>query len=109
MKIPLNWLRDYAALNLPVAELAERLTLAGLEVSGVRLLGLPAPDGLRVSIRRSKTDQEWHGGRDRYSSRGDSLSGGCAEKHRCKSPTSPRGRCSGLSPRASAERETDRP
>ncbi len=48
MKIPLNWLRDYVALNLPVAELAERLTIAGLEVSGVRLLGLPAPDGLRV-------------------------------------------------------------
>src|SRR5260370_25625819 len=48
MKIPLNWLRDYVALNLPVAELAERLTLAGLEVSGVRLLGLAAPDGLRV-------------------------------------------------------------
>src|SRR5947209_1013619 len=48
MKIPLNWLRDYVALNLPVAELAERLTLAGLEVSGIRLLGLPATDGLRV-------------------------------------------------------------
>jgi phenylalanyl-tRNA synthetase beta chain len=48
MKIPLNWLRDYVSLPTDVAELVERLTLAGLEVGGVRLLGLPAPQGLRV-------------------------------------------------------------
>ena len=48
MKVPLSWLRDYVDLNLPVAQLAERLTLAGLEVGGVRLIGLPPPEGLRV-------------------------------------------------------------
>ncbi len=48
MKVPLSWLRDYVDLNLPVAQLVERLTLVGLEVSGVRLIGLPPPDGLRV-------------------------------------------------------------
>ncbi len=48
MKVPLNWLRDYVELTLPPATLAERLTLAGLEVSGVRVLGVPVPDGLRV-------------------------------------------------------------
>ncbi len=48
MKIPLKWLAEYVPLTVPVAELVERLTLAGLEVSGVRLLGVPAPDGLRV-------------------------------------------------------------
>jgi phenylalanyl-tRNA synthetase beta chain len=48
MKIPLKWLEDYVPLTVPIAELAERLTLAGLEVSGVRLLGLPPPEGLRV-------------------------------------------------------------
>jgi phenylalanyl-tRNA synthetase beta chain len=48
MKVPLSWLRDYVDLALPVAELAERLTLAGLEVSGARILGLPPPEGLRV-------------------------------------------------------------
>jgi phenylalanyl-tRNA synthetase beta chain len=48
MKVPLSWLRDYVDLNLPVAQLAERLTLAGLEVSGVRLIGVPPPEGLRV-------------------------------------------------------------
>ncbi len=48
MKIPLKWLEDYVPLTAPVAELAERLTLAGLEVSGARLIGLPPPEGLRV-------------------------------------------------------------
>jgi phenylalanyl-tRNA synthetase beta chain len=48
MKVPLSWLRDYVPLTVPVAELAERLTLAGLEVSGARILGLPHPEGLRV-------------------------------------------------------------
>jgi phenylalanyl-tRNA synthetase beta chain len=48
MKIPLKWLSEYVPLTLPVAELAERLTLAGLEVSGVRLIGVPPPPGLRV-------------------------------------------------------------
>ena len=48
MKVPLSWLREYVPLTVPVAELAERLTLAGLEVSGARILGLPHPEGLRV-------------------------------------------------------------
>jgi phenylalanyl-tRNA synthetase beta chain len=48
MKIPLKWLAEYVPLTVPVAELVERLTLAGLEVSGVRLLGVPTPEGLRV-------------------------------------------------------------
>ena len=48
MKVPLSWLRDYVELPASVAQLAERLTLAGLEVSGVRVLGLPVPDGLKI-------------------------------------------------------------
>jgi phenylalanyl-tRNA synthetase beta chain len=48
MKVPLRWLAEYVPLTIPAAELAERLTLAGLEVSGVRRYGLPTPEGLRV-------------------------------------------------------------
>jgi phenylalanyl-tRNA synthetase beta chain len=48
MKIPLKWLADYVSVDLPVAELVQRLTLAGLEVSGVRVIGLPIPPGVRV-------------------------------------------------------------
>src|SRR5438105_2527922 len=50
MKVPLSWLRDYVDLTLPVAQLVERLTLAGLEVAGVRLIGLPPPPDLRVKL-----------------------------------------------------------
>src|SRR5262249_33596702 len=42
------WLRDYVDWNLPVAALCERLTLAGLEVTGVQVLGLPPPEGLHL-------------------------------------------------------------
>src|SRR5438552_1182859 len=48
MKVPLNWLRDYVDLPGSIAPLVERLTLAGLEVGGVRLIGLPTPPGLHV-------------------------------------------------------------
>src|SRR5437879_1390001 len=48
MKVPLSWLRDYVPIALPVPQLADRLTRAGLEVGGVRVYGLPVPEGLRV-------------------------------------------------------------
>src|SRR6266849_7807833 len=48
MKVPLRWLRDYVELPGSIAPLVERLTLAGLEVGGVRLIGLPTPPGLHV-------------------------------------------------------------
>jgi phenylalanyl-tRNA synthetase beta chain len=53
MKVPLKWLAEYVSLTASPAELAERMTLAGLEVSGVRLFGLPAPEGLRVKSEDS--------------------------------------------------------
>ncbi|HEV3204164.1 MAG TPA: phenylalanine--tRNA ligase subunit beta, partial [Gemmataceae bacterium] len=48
MKVPLSWLREYVDLPPSVAQLAERLTLAGLEVGGLKVIGLPVPEGLRV-------------------------------------------------------------
>lgn len=39
MKIPLSWLRDYIQIALSVDELAERLTLAGIEVAGIERIG----------------------------------------------------------------------
>jgi len=48
MLVPLSWLNEYVPLPTNPAELVERLTLAGLEAGGVRVFGLPVPDGLRV-------------------------------------------------------------
>src|SRR5690349_4788538 len=48
MNVAVSWLRGYVDFPPSVAQLAERLTLAGLEVAGVRAIGLPIPEGLRV-------------------------------------------------------------
>lgn len=39
MLIPLSWLKEYVDITLPTPDLAERLTLAGLEVAGVEQVG----------------------------------------------------------------------
>ncbi|MFN2166210.1 MAG: phenylalanine--tRNA ligase subunit beta, partial [Anaerolineae bacterium] len=39
MRVPISWLKSYVDINLPVEELAERLTMAGLEVGGIDLVG----------------------------------------------------------------------
>ena len=39
MKIPLSWLKEYVDINVPVEELAHRLTMAGVEVSDITTTG----------------------------------------------------------------------
>ncbi len=41
MRVPLSWLKEYVDITLPVEELAERLTLAGLEVAAVEHVQVP--------------------------------------------------------------------
>ena len=49
MNVPLKWLAEHVDLaDVPLPELVDRLTLAGLEVSGVRLLGMTASAGLKA-------------------------------------------------------------
>ena len=49
MLVPLSWLRELVDVDVPVELLAERLTLAGLEVAAINYLGLPqgAVEGVR--------------------------------------------------------------
>ena len=44
MKVPISWLKEYVDIILPIEELAHKLTLAGLEVEGIRFVGLPFPE-----------------------------------------------------------------
>ncbi|MCS7059820.1 MAG: phenylalanine--tRNA ligase subunit beta [Anaerolineae bacterium] len=44
MLVPISWLKDYVEITLPIEELAERLTLAGLEVEHIEYIGLPGAD-----------------------------------------------------------------
>ncbi len=39
MKVSLCWLRDYVGISVPLGELFERLTMAGLEVGGTEVIG----------------------------------------------------------------------
>ncbi|MFC1931794.1 phenylalanine--tRNA ligase subunit beta [Chloroflexota bacterium] len=39
MKVPLKWLKEYVDITLSSTELAERLTMAGLEAKGVQVIG----------------------------------------------------------------------
>ena len=39
MRIPLKWLRDYVDIKFAPEELAEKLTMAGLEVKGIQTIG----------------------------------------------------------------------
>ena len=39
MRVPLSWLKEYVDVDLPVEELAHRLTMAGLEVGEIERIG----------------------------------------------------------------------
>ena len=39
MRVPLKWLKEYVDITMPLEELAERMTLAGLEVNQIHQLG----------------------------------------------------------------------
>ncbi|MFA5872712.1 MAG: phenylalanine--tRNA ligase subunit beta [Anaerolineales bacterium] len=43
MKAPLSWLRDFVDIDISIADLARLLTMAGMEVEELRILGLPMP------------------------------------------------------------------
>jgi len=41
MRVPLSWLKEFVEIDVPVEELAQRLTMAGMEVEKIDYLGLP--------------------------------------------------------------------
>jgi phenylalanyl-tRNA synthetase beta chain len=45
MRVPLSWLRDYVPLEMPLAELTSRLSVASAEVEGIERRGVADDDG----------------------------------------------------------------
>jgi phenylalanyl-tRNA synthetase beta chain len=45
MRVPVSWLRDYVPLEMPLDELATRLSVASAEVEGIERRGVPDQDG----------------------------------------------------------------
>ena len=45
MRVPVSWLREYVPLEMPLGELAERLSIASAEVEAIERRGVPDVDG----------------------------------------------------------------
>ena len=45
MRVPVSWLRDYVAIEMPLAELAERLSVSTAEVEGIERRGVADEGG----------------------------------------------------------------
>ncbi len=45
MKVPISWLKEFVDIDLPLEELAHKLTIAGLEVEAIRYVGWSLPAG----------------------------------------------------------------
>jgi len=54
MQVPISWLREYVDIDIPIELLAERLTLAGLEVAAITYIGVP--QGQVAGVRWPKSD-----------------------------------------------------
>ena len=56
MRVPISWLRDYVPIEMPLEDLAERLSISSAEVEGIERRGVPDDDGnlglFRVGNRR---------------------------------------------------------
>ena len=59
MKLPLSWLREFVDIDVPVSDLAHRLTLAGLEVESLHFIGLPLEDGGDSGARGKVSGLAW--------------------------------------------------
>ncbi len=56
MRVPLSWLKEYVDITLPMDELEERLTLAGLEVANVEYIGVEPPASVRFKKQMKPGD-----------------------------------------------------
>src|SRR5215813_10122022 len=45
MRVPVSWLRDFVPIEMPLDELATRLSIATAEVEGIDVRGVPDSDG----------------------------------------------------------------
>jgi phenylalanyl-tRNA synthetase beta chain len=66
LRVPVSWLRDYVAVDMPLDELATRLSISTAEVEGVERRGVPDEDGNLGLFRVGKVvEAEKHPNADR--------------------------------------------
>ncbi len=66
MRVPVSWLRDYVAMDMPLAELASRLSVAAAEIEGIEAKGVADEGGNLGLFRIGKVvEAEKHPNADR--------------------------------------------
>ncbi len=59
MKVPISWLKDFVDIDIPIPELAHKMTMAGLEVEEIQYVGLPMPDGVTRTADSKISGIQW--------------------------------------------------
>jgi phenylalanyl-tRNA synthetase beta chain len=66
MRIPVSWLREYVPIEVPLDELAEKVSVASAEVEGIERIGVPDADGNLERFRVGRVlEAEKHPNADR--------------------------------------------
>jgi phenylalanyl-tRNA synthetase beta chain len=66
MRVPVSWLREYVPIEVPLDELAEKLSVASAEVEGIEPIGVPEADGNLERFRVGRVlEAEKHPNADR--------------------------------------------
>jgi phenylalanyl-tRNA synthetase beta chain len=66
VRVPVSWLRDYVAVDMPLQELADRLSVTTAEVDGIERVGVAETDGNLELFRVGKVlSAEKHANADR--------------------------------------------
>jgi phenylalanyl-tRNA synthetase beta chain len=61
MKAPLSWLKDFVEIDISIPELTRLITMAGMEVEALQIIGLPMPPP--GSVDAHVTGLEWDRGK----------------------------------------------
>jgi phenylalanyl-tRNA synthetase beta chain len=66
MRVPVSWLREYVPIEVPLDELAEKLSVASAEIEGIERIGVPDADGNLARFRVGRVlEAEKHPNADR--------------------------------------------
>ena len=57
MKAPLSWIKEFVDTGLSIAQISHLLTMAGMEVEEIQIVGLPMP--VPGSVDTKVTGLEW--------------------------------------------------
>jgi phenylalanyl-tRNA synthetase beta chain len=58
MKAPLSWIKEFVEIDLPLPELTHLITMAGMEVEEVKIIGLPLPEKMDAKVTGFAWDRD---------------------------------------------------